>query len=89
MEGLRERETERVQGQKGASDTSKLGGSVKRDPGTEGRAEAGTAKDPGAEESGARVTKWDPVSGKRIEAGGAKDPGIGDKLRPGEQSGTR
>lgn len=97
--GTERKRNRKSSGTEGASDTSKLGGSVKRDPGTEGRAEARTAKDPRAEESEARVTKRDPVWGTesrrgckgpgdwgRAETGGAKqDPVTGENQGRGQR----
>lgn len=87
--GAKRKRNRKSSGTEGESDTSKLGRSVKGDLGMAGRAEAETAKDPGAEDSEARVTKRGPSVGEGIEAGGAKDPRTGEELRPGEQSRTQ
>lgn len=76
-EETRRKRNRKSSGTEGESDTSKLGGGVKGDLGTEGRAEAVTAKNPGAEDSEARVTKRDPVWGRESRPGVQRTRGLG------------
>lgn len=75
--GAKRKRNRKSSGTEGESDTSKLGGSVKGDLGMERRTEAETAKDPGTEDSEARVTNRDPVWGRESRPGVQRTGGLG------------